>query len=397
MRLPGFWASNNIMFKRIFLERNPARKIVVFVVLVAVIMGVVVLSRVAPRQFPGVTEAPLIGQMTTSFANLATGVQVSPYPERKPLSPDSFFLYHDPEVAEKNPNPNEYTVMATGDVLPARSVNMKVVTLNNFVYPYEKTVQLLKTADSVFINLETPIVSGCVPRTGGMVFCGDPRNIEGLLYAGVDVVNLANNHMNNYGRAGSTETVNLLKQNGLLVTGHGPPVIQTIRDKKFGFLGYNDIGVKEEGVAWADISAIQKDVAALKQSVDFVIVAFHWGVEYVLAPTARQRMLGQAAVDAGADLVIGNHPHWVQGVEMYKGKLITYAHGNFVFDQMWSQETREGVVGKYTFSGAGLVDVQYYPVIIEDYAQPRFATELEARKILGRMQESTAHIISSVP
>ena len=91
------------------------------------------------------------------------------------------------------------------------------------------------------------------------------------------------------------------------------------------------------------------DIQALKRQVDFVIVAFHWGIEYTALPTQEQRGIAHQAIDAGADLILGNHPHWVQATEKYQGKYITYAHGNFVFDQMWSQETREGVVGKYTF------------------------------------------------
>jgi poly-gamma-glutamate capsule biosynthesis protein CapA/YwtB (metallophosphatase superfamily) len=98
------------------------------------------------------------------------------------------------------------------------------------------------------------------------------------------------------------------------------------------------------------------------------------------------------AIDAGADLIIGNHPHWVQGVEFYKGKCITYAHGNFIFDQMWSQETREGVLGKYVFNADGLVDVQFYPIIIDDYAQARFADAVEADMILQRMKASSVEI-----
>ena len=100
--------------------------------------------------------------------------------------------------------------------------------------------------------------------------------------------------------------------------------------------------------------------------------------------------IAHMAVDAGADLIIGNHPHWVQGVEMYKGRFIAYAHGNFIFDQMWSRETREGVVGRYTFYGTKLIDVEYRPILIEDYSQPHFVEGQEAESILNRMREASA-------
>jgi len=110
------------------------------------------------------------------------------------------------------------------------------------------------------------------------------------------------------------------------------------------------------------------------------------------------REIGHLAIDDGADLVIGNHPHWVQGVEIYHDKLITYAHGNFIFDQMWSQETREGVVGRYTFYGTRLIRVDYRPVLISDYAQPAWLDDTagEGLTILQRMEHSS-HLIAGIP
>lgn len=281
--------------------------------------------------------------------------------------------------------PTEYTIIATGDVIPARSVNAKMVRLNNFNFPFEKTANFLKSGDTVFINLESPLIPGCQLTDEGMKFCGDPRDVQGLVYGGVTVANIANNHIGNYGLDGINKTINLLQENKIVVTGNGQPAIILIKDKKFGFLGYNSIGSKELGIAWADIPQIKSDIQNLKKQVDFVIIAFHWGVEYTAVPNNQQKDLAHAAIDAGADLIIGNHPHWVQSTEQYKGKYITYAHGNFIFDQMWSEETREGVIGKYTFNNEGSVKVQFFPVIIDDYSQPRFATALESAKILSRL------------
>jgi poly-gamma-glutamate synthesis protein (capsule biosynthesis protein) len=148
-------------------------------------------------------------------------------------------------------------------------------------------------------------------------------------------------------------------------------------------------------VASAFVERVAREVGSLKQEANFVIVAFHWGREYTHDPTDRQVELAHAAVDAGADLVIGSHPHWVQGIELYKGKLITYSLGNFVFDQMWSQETREGVIAKYVFDEDGLAAVTFQPVIIEDYSQPRLATKEEARTTLAAMKRSTLRMISA--
>lgn len=103
-------------------------------------------------------------------------------------------------------------LIATGDVIPARSVNYQIVTRKNFNWPYENIADFLKSADITFINLETPLINNCPLTQEGMIFCGDSKNVEGLVYSGVDVVSLANNHAANYGEKAVLETVALLKK-----------------------------------------------------------------------------------------------------------------------------------------------------------------------------------------
>ncbi|MEO8581253.1 MAG: CapA family protein [Patescibacteria group bacterium] len=280
------------------------------------------------------------------------------------------------------------TVLMTGDVLPARSVNQKTTSLNNFEWPFEKTAEVLKSADITMINLETPLVDSCPIRTDGMVFCGDQKNVQGLLFAGIDVVNFANNHAGNAGKQGVIDTNQLLNQNGFLVTGIQQPVFKIVKGVKFAFLGYNDVE-KYGFVADVDDQRMQTEIAAAKQNADVVIVQFHWGEEYRYQPTGRQKELAHRVIDLGADLVVGNHPHWIEPVEWYKEKLITYSHGNFVFDQMWSTETRQGIVGKYTFQGRNLVDVAFFPIWIENYGQPRWMEGKEKQKILDLLKKES--------
>jgi len=309
-------------------------------------------------------------------------------PSKQQLSFDSIFSYQDP-ASNQSRQPDEITLLATGDVIPARSVNYQMVKLNDFRYPFAKTADFLKNSDITFINLETPLIPNCQPTVEGMVFCGDEKAVEGLVSAGVKVANIANNHMSDYGIEGINNTTKLLQQNNIAVCGNGSPAILDIKGKKFGFLGYNDISERYDLLPSPKIDILQKDIRDLKIKADYVIVAFHWGVEYTSSPSARQKELAHSAIDAGADLIIGNHPHWVGAVEQYKDKFTTYAHGNFIFDQMWSQETREGVIGKYIFGDTGLKSVNFYSVIIENYSQPRFATQTEAEKILLRIKTNS--------
>lgn len=353
----------------------------IFCSLFIIFGSIIILQKIDSAKLPLVTTPLEVKSANVTKLSMISGLDI--------LSEDTIFQYFDPELDAKNENPDEYVLIATGDVILARSVNNRVVRMNNFKYPFEETVDFLKNADAVFINLESPLIPNCPLTDTGMKFCGDQRNVAGLVYGGVNAVSIANNHMGNYGIYGIDSTVDLLKKNNINVTGNGQPAIIIIRDKKFGFLGYNDIGGKESGIAWADIPQVQQEIQDLKKQVDFVITTFHWGVEYTASPSVRQTELAHAAIDAGADLIIGNHPHWVQGVEQYKDKFITYAHGNFIFDQMWSRETQEGVLGRYTFNNEGLVEVKFFPVIIEDYSKARFATEEEADKILSRMKEAS--------
>jgi poly-gamma-glutamate synthesis protein (capsule biosynthesis protein) len=283
------------------------------------------------------------------------------------------------------------TIVATGDIIPARSVNNNVVTRNDPDWPYEKVKQQMTAfkSDILFINLESPLINNCPTTSEGMIFCGTKANVEGLKYLGVTVANVANNHFANYGLQAIQDTISLLTNNGILTVGSTNPGFVKINGKTFAFLGFNDIGAPEKGIAWANNETIQKEIAEAKQKADVVIVQFHWGTEYLAQPDANQLNLGHLAIDSGANLVIGNHPHWIQPVEIYKGKLITYAHGNFVFDQMWSQKTREGVVGKYTFYDDKLIDIQYYPVQIDDYGQPHFVTEPQKSEILTDMKNQS--------
>lgn len=281
------------------------------------------------------------------------------------------------------------TIITTGDVMLGRAVNYQNIRRHNFNWPYLKTAEVIKKADVTFINLETPLIDNCPITQEGMIFCGDEKNIEGLVFAGVDIANLANNHASNYGLPEIEKTINLLEKNKILVTGTESLVIKEIRGIKFAFLGYNDVSKPQVGITNVEEKRIKSEITEAKKKADVVIIAFHWGLEYQSQPSERQKYLGHLAVDSGADLVIGNHPHWIQPIEIYKEKLIVYSHGNFIFDQLWSKETKEGVIGEYTFYKEKLIDVNFLPIVINDSFQPFLAEEVEARKILNQMRETS--------
>lgn len=293
------------------------------------------------------------------------------------------------------PNSDTVRLIATGDVIPARMVNFTTTSQDDFTWPYRNTADFLNSADITFINLETPLLTNCPIYTTGFTFCGEDKNIQGLKFAGVDVASLANNHAGNFGLNGVEQTQQLLEKNNILATGVDRPVYKTTKGIKFAFLGFNDIGGKQSGIDYADNNNVSAQIAEAKKQADIVVVMFHWGIEYQTQPSRRQIELGHLAIDSGADLVIGNHPHWIEPIEFYKGKLIAYAQGNFVFDQDWSQKTQEGVLGKYTFYKRKLVDVQYFPIRILGYGQPYFYQGIDKQRILNDLKNQSEMLANS--
>lgn len=358
---------------------------------IGTIVSIIIILLVGWRLLSSRSQAvPAVVTRQTSAATPSS----APEPQLGNPTIDQIFSTDHSWIATLSANPKIRTMVVTGDIIPVRMANVKILEKNDFTYPYQKTLDFVKNADITFANLETPLMKDCKPTREGMVFCGDARHVRGLQYAGIDIVNLANNHTGNHNATGIEETTKLLTEAGIRYTGLGQPTIVDVKGKKIAFVGFSEIGGTCCGARAATEENIRADVAAAKKQADIVVAQFHWGVEYREDPDENQKHLGHLAVDAGADLVIGNHPHWVQGVEYYKGRLITYAHGNYVFDQMWSIETRQGVLGKYTFYDNQLIDVVYYPIVIEDYVQPRPANAQEKQTIIGRMLRSSKKLLA---
>lgn len=273
------------------------------------------------------------------------------------------------------------TLIVTGDVLLARSVNFQMHKQKNFKLPFENVADCLQDADLTLINLESPIVENCPLTNEGMVFCGSPQTVEGLVYAGVDIASIANNHCRDRGEIGLQDTVEILAKNNIAALVHGEILIEEVWGLKFAFLGYDTIR------AAVSQGGLKSSIENAKKVADVVIIYPHWGIEYVASPTQKQKDLAHLAIDIGADLVLGSHPHWVQGLEIYKDKLIVYSHGNFIFDQMFSEETKTGVIGRYTFYKDKLIDVEFLPVYMKEFPSPHLLEGDEKSKVLDIIEQ----------
>ena len=268
---------------------------------------------------------------------------------------------------------NQIEVVLLGDVMLGRSVMTKSIKEQDFSYPFKKVEKTLSEADLVFANLEAPFVKGCSKSDSGMKLCADPGMAKGLSDAGMDVLSLANNHISDYGDKGLKDTEQVLSDNNIAYTGLGSLVIKEVGGVNFGFLGFDFVSKK---LTQADLDL----VADSDKKVDVLIVGVHWGTEYKAKASNSQRLTAKSLVEAGADVIVGHHPHWVQDIEYINptslklrwARPVYYSLGNLVFDQPWSEETKKGLVIKLTFKDGELLREEKLPIYISSLGQPEF-------------------------
>jgi poly-gamma-glutamate synthesis protein (capsule biosynthesis protein) len=302
-------------------------------------------------------------------------------------------------------------LLFTGDLIPARCTYAKIRDLGgDFTLPFRPLHDLLSAADITIGSLDatasdagTPF--GCVETFS---LAAPAAAITGFKYAGYDVIAHAANHIKDCGIASCGDRAMLetdanLRAAGIQPVGSGKdlaearaPVVVERNGVYFAFLAYDDIAAYYHataggpGSAPLDPDTIAEDVAAARKFANVVIIVPHWGIEYTASPSARQREFARAAAAAGADLIVGNHPHWVQAHERIGGMFVAYALGNFVFDQAWSLETQQGALLDVTFTGAKITATRYIPVHIYDQYQPRLAEGPEALQIMDRIETASA-------
>jgi len=259
----------------------------------------------------------------------------------------------------------------------SRGVLRRIIATHDPALPFRKIAPLMSAADIAFINLESPFSDRGPYHQSGLIFHAPPDTIAGLQLAGIAIASTANNHSRDCGSHGVEFTVSWLRSHGIAPLGSSESEALThegvvlVRHRiRFGFLGYtfdqqngnwHDIDAR---IALADPKVVCRDVAALRRRADVVIVSMHHGVEYTRSPTKAQIAFAHAAIDAGATLVIGHHPHVVQPQETYRGGLIFYSLGNFVFDQYQREATQHGEIVEIAFLGTKILDVHVMPVRI---------------------------------
>ncbi|AQR65174.1 poly-gamma-glutamate biosynthesis protein [Aquaspirillum sp. LM1] len=235
--------------------------------------------------------------------------------------------------------------------------------------PFAPFASLLADGDYTIGNLECPVATtGKALDSKIYTFRAHPRVLP-VLKRHIDAVALANNHSGDYGKAAFAETLALLKQQQLPYFGGGAnlreahaPLWLEKSGLRVALLSYNEFkprsfeaGASQPGIAWSEDAQVVADIRAARAAgADVVIPFMHWGWERETTPSARQRQLARTLIDAGADAVVGGHPHVTQGAETYRGKPIIYSLGNFVFDGFERPAEKRGWLLRLTLNKRGV-------------------------------------------
>lgn len=272
---------------------------------------------------------------------------------------------------------DKVTLAFVGDMQFTGTVSDQIKK-NGTAYPFAKVTPMLSRADLAIGNLETTLTTGGTAQSKQFTFRSDPRMAQAMAKSGLDVVGLANNHTLDFGLNALYDTIGHVKKAGLLPLGAGKNLAEATqihyikkKGKTIALLNYSRVlpstswiaGKNKPGLASAYEPKIMYDkVKEAKKKADIVVVFIHWGQERATTPEAYQTEMGHTLIDMGADLVIGHHSHIMQPVEWYKGKLIAYSLGNFIFTNSRIDRSNQSTILEISVSNkriqAGLIPVR---------------------------------------
>lgn len=290
------------------------------------------------------------------------------------------------EILKIDDTEQTITLAFVGDIMLSRAVGDKMTEKEDWKWPFLEIAEKLKNVDVTFGNLEGSISDKGMNVGSIYSFRADPRAIQGLEYAGFDILSVANNHMGDWASPAFEDTLNRLTSKGIDYVGGGfnqqeaySPFIKELKDTSLCFFAYTDLGPRSfeanngnSGMAFLDIETAAQDIESYENKCDLTIVSVHFGEEYEATPTTRQQTTAQTFTKAGADLIIGHHSHVIGNMEEIDGTSVFYSLGNFVFDQMFSQKTRKGMFLIAEVRNKRLVNLIPHEVYINDDYQPVF-------------------------
>ena len=350
-----------------------------------------------PLQLPLISKVPspvLPSQPPPSLASATPAITVEVTPPPTP------------------PSPPLITLLFTGQIVPGRCVQTGVETMGNADYIYDNIRDLISGADYAIGTLNGSL-SNSSPKTGCIrtfILVGSPEHADAMRRAGFDAMSVATNHikncvLSNCGQRTFWDTIENLKRVGIAPVGAGrnlaeamQPVVFTVQGVRFAVISLGEIepmafaSQEKPGIAVLNEDNLRAAIAAARQVGDVVIVMPHWGPEYSATPNWNQRKYAKIAVEAGADLVVGNHPHTVQAIQMINEVPVFYGLGNFVFDQSWSLKVSGSVILQVTFEGSHYKGYTLTPVISQMDGKVLRANKEQAAQILTSIEKASQEL-----
>lgn len=317
-------------------------------------------------------------------------------------------LYLNTGIAQNTiPDTGKVVLHFTGDVTLANHFERHVD--NNLEYAFSK-IKWFADADISMVNLENPLTSRGAPVEKQFTFRARPQYSKILKDAGVDIVTLANNHIYDYGPIGLNDTLEKLLADSIYFIGAGRninearhPVIFYIKGLKIAYFAYYGTHKHSDshpavgdssGTALRQLPIIKEDIEKFRTKVDYVIVNFHWGIEKAEYPGQDQIYFAHSVIDYGADIIVGHHPHVLQGIEKYKGKIIAYSLGNFIFGGN-SRKMYDTAILKIELKKKKDIAVSVIPIKV-NYWQPQLLNGKKGQSVINSIKKISAKFEQSI-
>lgn len=269
-----------------------------------------------------------------------------------------------------------------GDIMLSRQIG-KIIDAHDPTYPFILVEPYIKRADIAFGNLENPVSTKGLSQGSVYSFRAKPETLEGLKFAGFDVMSIANNHMFDWGGEAFTDTMDHLSSESIEFVGGAKkieetkiPVVFQKAGEKICYLAYTEFASQGtprgvQGMAFLNTRSVVSDIdSANNHGCSIIVISLHWGNEYEVQASPEQKKVAQAFIDAGAKVVIGHHPHVLQEIEKYKDGLIAYSLGNFVFDQNFSEDTRKSAILNVYIKDGKITSFETVPIRFTKDFQP---------------------------
>jgi poly-gamma-glutamate capsule biosynthesis protein CapA/YwtB (metallophosphatase superfamily) len=296
----------------------------------------------------------------------------------------------------------EVRILAAGDVMLGSWID-QVTRSKGWNYPFVQLDSIVNQADIFFCNLEAPFGTNGAAFEKTYTFRVSPDLVQILAAGRINIVSLANNHMMDYGGEPLQTTIELLDKNNIYHSGAGLNLQEARKPARLAVKGKNisvacySLTFPEEfwatdtsvGTCFPSHSFVFRDFKKFKSDSSILVVSFHWGGELQTMPKEYQIALAHQVIDAGADLIIGHHPHVIQGIEIYRGKVIAYSLGNFIFGS-YSESAKEGMLLEFWQGAAGIEKCRIYPLLVynrEVEFQPRLLVGESREKFFTYLQE----------